>query len=167
MQSLLNSLNADDDTIKDNGGEMEESENTLRQWKAKYNSLMSFDDAANKGNTYNEATQDYWNVDSIGNNVAEGRESQTMPSVALISATLNALVSLSSLQKVFESGHESRPKGELVNAGGNKDAKGLKGWQAMRTMLQSLNTNTNTPSCPVRSKKLDMPKPLTRAFRGN
>ena len=97
VQSLLNSLNADDDTIKNNGGEMEESENTSRQWEAKYNSLMSFDDAANEGNTYNKATQDYWNVDSIGNNVAEGRESQTTPSVALISATLNALVSLSSL----------------------------------------------------------------------
>lgn len=71
-------------------------------------------------------------MDNTGGNVAEGRKSQTMPLVAPISATLNALISLSSLQKVFESEQELGPEGELVNAEGNKDAKGLEGWQAMR-----------------------------------
>ena len=164
MQSLSNSLNTNNNTVKDNGGG---TENTSRQWKAKYDSLMSFDDAANEGNTHDKATQDYWNVDSTGGNVTEGRELQTMPSVALISATLNAPVSLSGLQKVSKSGQKSGPDGELVNAGGNKDAKVLEGRQAMRTMSQTLNTNINTSSRPVRSKKLDAPGPLTRASCGN
>ena len=90
-QNLSNSLDVDNDMVKDNGGG---SENTLRQWEAKYDGLMSFDDAANEGNTHNKATQNYWDVDSTGGNIAEGRELQTMPLVAPISATLNALVSL-------------------------------------------------------------------------
>ena len=150
--------------VKDNGGG---SENTLRQWEAKYDGLMSFDDAANKGNTHNEATQNYWDVDSTGGNIAEGRELQTTPLVAPISTTLNAPVSLSGLHEVSESGQESGPDGELVNTGGNKDAKGLKGWQAIRTTSWTLNADTNTSSCPVRSKKLDAPGPLTHASHGN
>jgi hypothetical protein len=59
--------------VKNSGGEVEESENTLRQWEAKYDGLVPFDDAANKKNTYKEAMQEYWHVNSIGDNVTKGK----------------------------------------------------------------------------------------------
>jgi len=140
---IRNSLLADGD----NDGEMAKPLDLgtiSKDWEARLAGLLTVD----KASTHEEATEDYWMVDSMGGNVAAGstggnvtdgsmggdvaddRELQTTPLTAQISRsmTANAPASVSDPQSMTE----PRPEGE-VNAG-NEDTMGFEGQSATMTM---------------------------------
>ncbi len=163
----------------DNDGEMAKPLDLgtiLKDWEVRLAGLLTVD----KASTHEEATEDYWMVDSMGGNVAAGstggnvadgstggdvaddRESQTTPSTARISRsmTANAPASISDPQSVAK----PRPEGEM-NAG-NEDTMDFEGQSAMTTTPRTLNTDT-TSSRPVKSKKFDESGPSTCATHGD